>query len=269
MKHSKSLVTKILVPVTYLGMIVMNWLANALPINGVTAGGVSDSYPNLFAPAGIAFSIWGLIYLMLGAYTLWQTGLFQQDKGSHRNELYHTVGIYFTVSSVANALWIMAWHHFNMGLALLLITVMLVCLILIASRLSQEEFTLKEKAFIAVPFSVYFGWITVATIANVTILLVSIGWDGFGLAEATWTVIILITGLIIGIARMLKDSSAAYGLVFIWAYTGILIKHTSAAYLDGQYPAVITTLISCIVILIIAEGYLLLVKGKKSSSVTA
>ena len=134
--------------------------------------------------------------------------------------------------------------------------IILVCLILIVREINEEEFSLREKIFIRLPFSVYFGWITVATIANATTLLVSLGWDGFGISEPTWTVIIIAVGLAIGIATMLRNRDIAYGLVIIWAYVGILIKHISASGFAGQYPVVITTVIVCIGIFLIGEVYI-------------
>lgn len=250
--YQKRVFIKTLVVLTYLGMIAVNALANALPINGVTTGGVSDSYPNLFAPAGLTFSIWGLIYILLGAYTLYQLGFFQSVNGVSRVELFFRVGIIFSISSLANMLWIVSWHYDYIGFSLLLMIVILLCLIVIARRLAQEQLSLKEKFFIRLPFSIYFGWITVATIANVTTFLVSIGWDGFGIAEQVWTVAVIIVGVIIAIMTMFRNNDLAYGLVVVWAYAGILIKHISPAEFAGQYPSIIVTASFCIILLLIA-----------------
>ncbi len=266
MDKSRYMYIKIAVAATFLIMVIVNGLANALPINEITTGQVSDSYPDLFAPAGLTFSIWGLIYLLLAAYTLYQLGLLQEDKGTARMELFENIGIPFAISSIANATWIFAWHYDAIGLSLLLMIVILVCLILIASRLRKEEFTLKEKIFIRLPFSVYFGWITVATIANVTTYLVSINWGGFGIPEQVWTVLILIIGAAIGIARMLWDKDIAYGLVIIWAYVGIWIKHASPTEFAGQYPAVISAAAICIFLLFVAEGLLIFTGYRKQAA---
>ncbi len=253
MDKNRGFIIKIVVAATYLIMVIVNALANAIPINGVTTGQVSDAYPDLFAPASITFSIWGLIYLLLAGYILYQFGFFQADRGASRGDLFQKIGIYFAISSVANALWIFAWHNFVIWLSLLLMIVVLICLIQIATRLSEEEFSFKEKTFIRLPFSIYFGWISVATIANVTTFLVSIGWGGFGLPDQFWMVLILLVGAAIGIARMRRDMDIAYGLVIVWAYAGILIKHISPAEFVGQYPAVITTAIIGIILLVIAK----------------
>lgn len=253
-----SAMIKILVAVTFLVMIIVNALANILPINGVNTGQVSDSYPNLFAPAGLTFAIWGLIYFLLAGYTLYQLGFFQVYTGKSKVDLFRKIGIYFSISSIANALWIFSWHYHTIDLSMLLMIIILGCLILIAQGLSRVQLSLREKIFIRLPFSVYFGWITVATIANATALLVSVGWDGFGISEQVWTIIIILIGLVVGAGTMLKNQDIAYGLVIIWAYAGIWLKHISTSGFSGQYPAIITTVIVSIVLLFVAEAIVVL-----------
>lgn len=173
------------------------------------------------------------------------------------------IGLYFSISSIANIVWIFSWHYHLISLSMLLMVVILVCLILINQRINKDKISLREKLFIKIPFSIYFGWITVATIANATTLLVSFGWDGFGIPQSSWTVIIIVVGLIIGVAKIIQDRDIAYGLVIVWAYAGILLKHTSTDGFGGQYPEVITTTIVCIVLLLIVEAYIL-ISNKKS-----
>jgi hypothetical protein len=262
-RNERKTIIKIITAITFLIMVTVNGLANTLPINGVNTGQISDSFPNLFAPAGLTFAIWGLIYLLLAGYTLYQLGVFRDDTSAMRNELLSRTGVLFSVSSIANTAWVFAWHYYMVPLSMLLIIVILVCLILINQRMKDESFSQREYFFIRLPFSVYFGWITVATIANATILLVSIGWKGFGLAEATWAVIMISAGLVIAVATMLKNKDIAYGLVIVWAYAGILLKHTSPEGFAGQYPAVITTTMVCIFLLLLAEAYILMSARKR------
>jgi hypothetical protein len=245
-----NLFLKISVAVTYLAMITVNSLANILPINNLNTGQVSDSYPNLFAPTGLTFSIWGLIYFLLAAYTLYQFGLFQKDKGQKNQPLFQKIGLYFSLSSVANIFWIFAWHYQIIALSLVLMLVILFCLIKIANLLRQQSFSAKETFFIKAPFSVYFGWITVATIANVTTFLVSQNWNGFYILPQTWTIIILLVGAAIGIIRTVYDRNIFYGLVPVWAYFGIWLKHTSPLEFNYQYHLIIKTVIICLVLLI-------------------
>ena len=260
--EQRTILIKIVVAVTFLAMVITNSLANILPINNVTTGQISDSFPNLFAPAGLTFSIWGLIYLLLAGYTHYHVGFFRDSRDSHRTELLNRIGILFSVSSIANTVWVLAWHNYMVPLSLLLIVVILVCLILINQLTLKERLTGRDYLFIGLPFSIYFGWITIATIANVTVLLVSIGWEGLGLAETTWTVVVLAVGLIIATATMIKNRDIAYGLVIVWAYAGILLRHISPEGFAGQYPTVIATVLICIALLLLAEAYLLTSKRK-------
>ncbi|NTW70940.1 MAG: tryptophan-rich sensory protein [Eubacteriaceae bacterium] len=254
---------KYMVLVSFIVMVAVNALANILPINGVGTGQVSDSYPNLFAPAGITFAIWGVIYLLLAGFTLYQLGFFQIDKYGFKSYLLERVGIYFSISSIINALWIFSWHYRVIPLSMILMILILICLIVIIQELRKVKLLPRENLFIRLPFSIYFGWITVATIANATTLLVSAGWDGFGISQQVWTVIILSIGLIIGIAAMVMNKDMAYGLVIIWAYAGILLKHTSASGFAGQYPEIKITVILCIFLLLLAEVYLIVSNKRK------
>ena len=253
---------KLLVVVTFIIMVTVNALSALLPLNGITPGEVSDSYPNLFAPAGITFSIWGLIYLMLAAYTLYQLGLFRGKEKKINDELLRKTGIVFAVSSLVNAAWIFSWHYRIIPLSMVLMVFLLICLIDIVTIINAQSLSLREKLLIRLPFSIYFGWITVATIANATALLVSIGWNGFGLSEATWTIFILAVGALIGAATLLRFKNIAYGLVLVWAYAGILIKHTTASGFSNQYPGIIVAVSICMVLFVAVIGYVLLNKRK-------
>lgn len=261
-KNKTSNFIKILTTISFLVMIIVNALANIIPINGVGTGEVSDSYENLFAPAGITFAIWGVIYILLAGYTLYQLGFFQVDSTS--SNLLNKVGLFFSISSIANAAWIFSWHYYKIPVSMLLMIIILVCLIVIVLEINKHKLSLRDKIFIKIPFSVYFGWITIATIANATTLLVSLGWNGFGISEPVWTIIIIVVGLIISAVTILKNKDIAYGLVIIWAYAGILIKHKSIGGFNSQYPSIITTVIISIALLLIVEFYVLISKKKSS-----
>ncbi|MEI8361224.1 MAG: tryptophan-rich sensory protein [bacterium] len=246
------MITKIFVAISYVAMVTVNFLANGLPINNRSTGEISDAYPNLFAPAGLTFSIWGLIYLLLGGYVIYQFVPVGKYIISKNEALLQKVNVLFIINSLANIAWIFSWHYNYIGLSVLIMAVILITLIKINDVIVAEKIITQEKLFIVTPFSVYFGWITVATIANVTVLLVSLGWNGFGIANYIWTCAILLIGATIGALRMLKDRSMAYGLVLIWAYFGILLKHLSKAGFAGQYVSVIATIIICMVVFIIS-----------------
>lgn len=237
-----------MVLVSYVIMIGVNALANILPINNLTTGEVSNSFPNFFAPAALTFSIWGVIYLSLGIYTFYQ--LFSKKINL---KLSNQINILFIISSFINSTWIFAWHYKIMWLTVVLMLAFLISLIKIADVLNKEKLNSGEKLLYKIPFGVYFGWITVATIANITGFLVSIGWNGFGLSDVNWMILILLIGLGIATWRMHKDSNLAYGLVPVWAYIGIWVKHTTPNGFNNSYPSIIMTVIVCIVLLIISN----------------
>lgn len=246
---------RILLTVTYVAMVFVNYLANALPLNGRQTGEISDAYENLFAPAGITFSIWGVIYALLALHVLLQWGLFSQAN-SENGPLLRRVGILFSVSSLANTAWVFAWHYDQILLSTILIVTILITLGLIVTTLRDHPLGGREDWLIRKPFSVYFGWLTVATVANTTVLLVSVGWDGFGLSDQIWAVIIVLVAAMIGTVTMIRNRDLAYGVVLIWAFTGIVIKHLSANGFSGQYPEVIAAAALSIVAFAVAEGFL-------------
>lgn len=248
-KTSSSLVLRIGNLLSFVVMVIVNALANILPINGIGTGAVSDSYPNLFAPAGITFSIWGVIYVLLLLFSLYQLGIFG---GNH--ELVKRIGPLFIISSLANTAWIFSWHYRIIPLSLVLMLVILVSLIMAYTRISRADLlSLRDRLFMRLPFSIYFGWITVATIANVTALLVDLGWNGFGLSAEFWTIVAMGAGAVIGIWTMLKFKDPFYGLVILWAYLGILLKHLPSGPFAGGYSGVIIAVIVVLAAVLAAD----------------
>lgn len=196
-------------------MIIMNYLANALPINGKTTGELSDSYPNLFVPAGITFSIWGVIYLLLAIFCVLQ---FFKSQSLVVNEITWL----FAFSSLLNGLWIVAWHYQKLWLSLLIMIGLLVTLILINTRIKELPLSISKAAF-----GIYLGWICIATIANVTALLVHIDWGGFGISEQSWSIALIVTGLLITSFSMLQLKNPFIGLAVAWAFLGIAFKRST------------------------------------------
>lgn len=237
---------KIWAVVAYVVMVFVNFLANALPLNNKSTGQISDAYPNLFAPAGFAFSIWGLIYFLLAAYLVYQFVYLNKKQNKKKEEFFNKINSLFILTSIANILWIFSWHYDFISLSVLIMLVLLVALLKTSDRIALEKLSSKEKLLFSIPFNVYFGWITVATIANSTVFFVSIGWNGFGIPDFIWTSLILFVGAIIGILRINKNKSISYGLVLIWAYFWILFKHVSSSGFNGNYPNVIITAGICI-----------------------
>jgi hypothetical protein len=226
-----------------LAMLTVNALSSILPINGVTPKEVSDRYPNLFVPAPLAFSIWGVIYLLVIGYTLYQLGLFRKKGEAVNAALLNKTGVLFIVSSVLNLSWVLAWHYGQLALSFVILALFLITMIQIRLTIrTQEPLTLKEKWFVRLPFSVYFGWITIATIAGAVALLVGYGFSGLGLSEPVWAMIILLVGAVIGILTALTFRDVAYLLVLVWAYANILMNHLSASGFAGVYKGVIAVL---------------------------
>ncbi len=256
MKNSHYLYLKITAAVGYIAMVYVNYLANALPIGGVTTGEASDAYANLFTPAGITFSIWGLIYLLLGAYVIFQFFYPKNKQDDKTEKLLAEVNKYFILSSLVNIAWIFAWHYGVIWLSVIIMLLLLTCLIILAEILKKQSLKALDYVCIKLPFSLYFGWISVATIANITVLLVSLNWNRFGLSDVFWVILILFVGAGVGIWRMLKDRNPAYGLVFVWAYSGILLKHLSVDGFARSYENVIVAVVFCLFLILSSVGFL-------------
>lgn len=253
-------IVKIATTVTFFAMVIVNWLAQGLMINGVNPKVISDTYPNLFAPAAVTFAIWGSIYLLLAAFTFYQDGFFQSNNEPVKRDILYIVGIWFSISSVANICWIFAWNYSRIGLSMFFMTIILICLTLINRIVNHERYTFKEKIFIRLPFSVYFGWIIVATIANATTLLVSVGWNRFGVSDDIWVMIVICVGMIIGNTLLIRYRDIAFGMALIWAYLGILAEHIMDSGYAGKYQSVITITGICIILFLAAELYVIVLK---------
>ncbi len=205
----------------YILMVVINGLANVLPINNQTTGAVSDSFDVFFVPAAYVFSIWGLIYLALGAFIIYQLLPAQKENPAIRK-----IGYWFVLSSLANASWIFLWHYELFGLSVIVMLVLLISLIQIYLRLDigRKRVSKSDAIFVHLPFSIYLGWITVATVANVTSWLDFIGWSGWGIATEMWAVIMLAVAAVISFVMTWLRADVAYLLVIIWASIGIAVR---------------------------------------------
>ena len=221
---NKDLTRQILIVVAVVATIVVNGLANALPINGLTTGEISDRFPVYFTPAGYVFAIWGVIYLGLLAYAVYQALPAQRQSPRLRS-----IGVLFLAGSLANIAWILLWHYQLFPLTLVAMLVLLGTLagIYLRLRIGRSSPPTIERLAVDLPFSIYLGWITVATIANVTALLNYWGWKGFGVSEEAWLVIVLAVALVIATLVALTRRDAAYLLVLAWAFAGIGVKHSA------------------------------------------
>lgn len=249
MSKSRSvLILSILNLLGFLGTVAVNALANVLPINNITTGALSDLYPNLFVPAGLTFAIWGLIYVLLGIFVIYPL-IPSVRRDPQKVDFVQKIGPLFFISCLANIGWIFAWHYQILPLSLIFMLVLLGCLLFIYLRLNvgKSETTRAERYFAHLPFSVYLGWITIATIANVTALLVNINWNTWGLGEQFWAVAVIIVGIAIALSMLFTRKDIYYSLVVDWALLGILLKRLSVTTVPDQ-SVVIVTIIGLVLI---------------------
>ena len=212
-----------IVVVVTIATIVVNGLSSSLPLNGQTPGEISDRYPTNVVPAGYVFSVWGLIYIGLLAFTIYQALPSQRDRSSLRR-----VRVFYTISSVANMVWIFLWHYGFLPYSLLAMVTLLLSLIgiYISLGIGRSRAPQAERWAARIPFSVYLGWITVATVANFSAVLYDSPWNGWGIGQVVWAVIILIVAACIAAGVSITRGDIAYVLVIVWAFAGITVKHS-------------------------------------------
>jgi len=222
--------------------VVVNGLAGSTTIlGGKLTSAISDANPSLITPAGYVFSIWGIIYILLGVFVIFQV-LPSQKGGDYQRK----IGWLFVLSSLLNVAWLFLWQFEYLSLSVVLMFLLLATLIAIYLRLNigKSSVSMRERLAVHLPFSVYLGWITIASIANVTVALVSVNWGGFGVSQGTWAFLIVIIALVITLLVIATRRDVAYGLVIIWAFLGIAVKQS------GTQDIVLTTEIGAVIIAI-------------------
>ncbi|MBK9338271.1 MAG: hypothetical protein IPM98_17645 [Lewinellaceae bacterium] len=216
-----------------------NYLANALPLHGKTTGELSSQYPNLFVPAGLTFSIWGIIYLWLLAWVVVQAvALFHEKTYDRIAPGIEKIGVWFAGTCVLNIAWLFAWHWEILPVSVAVMVALLAVLwrLNIAAEVGFSSTNNWEKWLAHAPFGLYQGWITVALIANVTALLVSVQWGGFGIAEATWAIVMIIIGTLLATTIVRGYNNVFHGLAVAWALYGIYLKRNGDAADMGALP---------------------------------
>jgi hypothetical protein len=210
---------------TVLLALAVNILASTLPLNGQNTGEISDRFQVYFVPAGYVFSVWGLIYIGWIAFTIFQLQPSQKD-----NPRLRRLGYLFAISNLFNAAWLFCWHYNLFGLSVLVMLGLLGLLIASYLRLDVNRLRVSRMEYwsVDVLFSVYLGWITVATVANITDWLYYIGWDGFGIPAEAWAVIMLVVASLLGLVMALTRRDAGYLSVLVWAFAGIAVKQSAA-----------------------------------------
>ncbi len=236
-------------------MVAVNGLAGGTNfIGGKNTAQISDANPTLITPAGYVFSIWGVIYLLLGIFVVFQALPSQQGKDFQKK-----VSWLFVASSSLNVGWLFLWQFEQLGFSIVLMFLLLASLIMLYMRLKigKSKTALSEKLAVHLPFSVYLGWITIASIANVAVAAVSVNWDGFGIAAETWAVLVLIIALLTALLVIFTRKDVAYGLVIIWALTGISVKQSGNAMI-----ATLTQICTAIVAISVVFIFLTMLKRK-------
>ena len=225
-------------------VLTINALANILPINGQTTGDFSDKYPSLFTPAGYVFSIWGLIYFLLAVFIVYQALPSQKD-----NPRLERLGYLFAISCIFNFFWIIVWHYELIFLSQMMMLGILATLIMSYERLGigTSEVPAAERWAVRLAFSIYLGWITVATVANTSVLLISLGVDG-GAFAPLWAIIAIVAALGIGLTVLARRGDIPYVLVLVWAFVGIAVKQW------GATPSVVVAALVAAAVLVIVVG---------------
>ncbi|MBN2730900.1 MAG: hypothetical protein JXR26_00595 [Balneolaceae bacterium] len=232
--------------------ITINYTASAGLVSGVTIGQISDQYSTLVTPADYAFSIWGVIYLMLTAFVVYQArGLFKKIED---NDFIMQVRWWFVVSCVANSLWVVTWVFDYTGISVLMMAILFFSLLKIVVNTNMERWDAPFPKILLLwwPFCLYSGWITVAIIPNIAAYLTKIGWNGFGLSDPTWAIIMITAAGIINLYMIWTRNMREFALVGIWALISVAIRHW------GLYPGIAWTAIITSIILYInisVHGY--------------
>ena len=234
-------------------MLTVNTLANTMPINGYNTGQISAFYPNLFVPDGFTFSIWSVIYLLLIGFVVTCTKWLWYKADLLPGQLARRISPLFFITCLLNAGWILTWHYLQVFYSVIIMLLFLAMLIYIYLQLQPFRTLLSpvQKLFLYTPFVVYLGWISVATIANITALLVHLKWSGAPFTEETWSIIMIMTASILGMIFIWRRSDRAYALVIAWALLGIYRGQSA------QTPAIGYAALAGIVTLLLFRVWLL------------
>lgn len=207
------------------GNIGLNYYANAFPLNGQTMGEVSARYPTLLTPAGYAFSIWGLIFLSLTVYAVWQLLPAQRAVS-----LPDAVAKPLTVASVATAGWVVLFAFEQILPSVAVMLVILGALIVVYGRARHRVLGHSAPRWASIPFGLYLGWISVAATINITIGLRQLGWQPAENLTVVLTLALLAVVVSLGLllSREFRDETMA--LVVVWALVAIWVARRA------EYP---------------------------------
>lgn len=201
--------------------IFINYLSNTGLMNNTTIGEISSSLRTLFTPAGYAFAIWGLIYFMLLGFAVYQGRSLVVSVRD--DDFVNKIGWWFVLSCMANSAWVFSWIYGYTGMSCLFIFLLLFSLLKIVwnNKMELWDAPVPVIVFFWWPFVIYSGWVTVASIANVSAYLVKIGWSGFGLSPVVWTIIMISLASVINLVIIWKRNMSAFAIVGAWALIAI------------------------------------------------
>ncbi|WP_276169013.1 tryptophan-rich sensory protein [Zobellia alginiliquefaciens] len=229
-------------------VILVNYLSQVFRLNGTTIGEISARYDNLFTPAGYAFSIWGLIFLSLLAYSIFQVkrAFFSTKK----SDFIEQTGYWFLMANLLNSVWVLAFVYDYTGISVLIMLGILISLIKIILNTNMEKWDapIEVLAFVWWPICLYSGWITVATIANISAYLTKLGWNGGPLSEVAWTIILIAIAMIINLAITWTRNMREFALVAVWALVAIFVRH------KGEIESVAYSALAAAIILFISSA---------------
>lgn len=228
----------------FIVMVALNYIANTGFINGETMASVSAEYDNLFTPAGYAFSIWGLIYLGLGAFVIFQAISVRGKK------LVPKIGWWFVISCLLNMSWIFAWlfHYIDTSVIIMSLLLLSLMIIVFRTRMELDDEPLPVIAFFWWPFSFYSGWISVALIANTAAYLTSINWDGYGISEVYWTLIMVIIAAVINLLITWTRNMREFALVGAWGLIAVGMAN------QADHSIIYYTALAAAAVILISSG---------------
>jgi len=210
--------------IAFILMIYVNYLSGIGKINNISAGGVSGQYPTLFTPAGFTFSIWGLIYLFNFLFCI--RLIWMSTTGNNENDI-EKLSKYFILSCMLNISWIYSWHYDMMTLSVFIMLGLLSTLILLYQSVSENRYISKWSYLSTyTPISLYLGWICIATVANFSVWLTSLMWDGRPFNPAFWAILMVIIAAFINLFILIKKRDIVFALVYIWAAYGISVARS-------------------------------------------
>lgn len=211
--------------------LIVNGLATSLPLNGVTTAKLSDSYWIRFVPAGYVFSVWGIIYTFLIAYCVYQALPSKREDPRLR-----AIGWWFVVGSTANTLWLVFWHYYQVEITLVMMLTLLATLIYTVTTLVRiPARTITERICVDLPFHIYTGWISVATVVNVSVVIFRRGTFSDETA-IFWTLLLIGVAVVLAISQRILRQDTAYGMVIAWALYGLGVKQIQYVTNEAQLP---------------------------------